>query len=116
MKNYYLVVKEKNFVSDGGEVDVGGYEKLVEYTDKYNHLIEKKLYIERYDSFEEYPPNRNQDDLDEEFDEDDLEDEFWYDNKSMDGYNSEVTLTYVEKLTKEKYDKYFKIIKDYNSL
>lgn len=93
MNKYYLVIETKLFVNPHGEVDFGGMDKTVEFTDRFNDLDLSKTYNE---------------DL-EEVDEEEYE-------GSEDGYNSEYTELNITEISEVQANEYKKIIEDYEKL
>jgi hypothetical protein len=93
MKKYYLIKEEKVFVSQHGEVEIGGIKKRVEFTDRYNDLDLSKIYDE---------------DL-EEVDDEDME-------GSEDGYNSTYTFLDIMGITENRYNELKAIIRSYNKI
>ena len=95
LKNYYLVIYSKFFVAAGGEVDEGGIEKKVEYTDKYNGL-DLNLTYEEGDEFEELNESNY--------------------TGSEDGYNQEYTAIDITSILEAEYRNMKKTISAYNNL
>lgn len=94
MKKYVLIRTDTSFFDGHGSSDDGGSILSVEHTDKYNDLDFSQIYVGG-----------------EVFDEEEAED--W---AADDGYNYQVNFESYKEITEDEFERYCKIVEDYNDL